>query len=86
MIKMKIIEDKKSDKQCEECGRNWNNTKELYVIHIFGCNHSICKECSEELFKKLLVLDCRYMGKLKTKEDMQRKANAQRYTNAKTNI
>lgn len=70
MIKMRI--DTSPEAVCGECGNDWGHTREMYDIVLFGRQESICKACSDTLFRKLLRASCMYDGKVKTKEDKER--------------
>ena len=69
-IKMRINYD--SDSVCENCGRSYKNTKEMYDMMFCGNKYTICFECVDELFQKTLSATCKYNGKVKSKEDLAR--------------
>lgn len=69
-FKMKIVEDKES--KCEFCNEKWKNVEEMYKLKIGDNVYTICRGCVQQLFTKLLTADCKYIGKLKSKEDMDR--------------
>lgn len=69
-IKMRVNTDKNSF--CEECGKTWNYTAEMYDLFIFGKVHQICRKCSDVLFQKTLKAGCIYNSKVKQKEDLKR--------------
>ena len=69
-FKMRIVEDKESE--CEFCNEEWKNVEEMYDLKMGNDIYRICRGCSQKLFTKLLTADCKYIGKLKSKEDMRR--------------
>lgn len=77
MIKMKVNLDKNS--VCDECGRDWMHTAEMYTILLFGEKRNICRTCCDSVFRKTLSASCMYNGKVKGKEDKVRAANEAKY-------
>ena len=71
MIKMRI--NKKKESKCDECNTQYIDTLEMYDIMLVDSLHTICYDCANELFHKLLKADCLYNGKLKDKEDQVRR-------------
>lgn len=69
-IKMRVNANKSSS--CTNCGTVWKNTKEMYDLMLCGKMFTLCYDCVGELFHKTLSADCKYNGKIKSKEDMQR--------------
>lgn len=62
----------KTDSECEFCGAKWKNVEEMYDLKIGNEINTICRDCEQQLFLKLLTADCKYIGKLKSKEDIER--------------
>lgn len=77
MIKMKVNLDK--DSICEECGRDWMHTAEMYTVQVFGEKHDMCRNCSDALFRKTLKAACMYNEKVKGKEDKIRADNERKW-------
>lgn len=69
---MKMRVNKNPDAYCEECECLWKHTEEMYDLMLCGNVQTICKQCAEELFRKLLRKSCAYNAKVKSPEDMQR--------------
>lgn len=69
----------KSDSRCNNCNRPYNFTKEMYDIMFIDSKYTICKECCELLFSKLLKADCMYNQKLKSSDDLSRVERSKRY-------
>lgn len=69
-FKMRILD--KEETTCEFCNQEWKNVEEMYNLKIGDEIYTICRGCVQQLFQKLLTADCRYMGKIKSKEDIQR--------------
>lgn len=70
MIKMRINEDNKS--KCEECKISWDYTGCMYDLMLVDTKFTLCRECADTLFGKLLKASCMFNGKVKNKEDMAR--------------
>lgn len=70
MIKMR--ENKNENSKCTVCGIKWENTRMMLDIKFNEEIICICKNCSDELFKKLLKSDCIYNERVKTNEDQKR--------------
>ena len=70
MIKMRINKNEKSE--CENCGVNWEYTSAMYDLMLVGSVHTICRQCSQELFQKLLKAECMQNAKIKSNEDIKR--------------
>lgn len=70
MIKMGICND--TEAVCDECGRDWHHTREMYRVKMFGQKHIVCKVCADMIFRKFLRASCLYDGKVKTKVDHER--------------
>lgn len=84
MIKMRVNNDKNS--KCDECGRTWNNTKEMIDINIFNEIHCICFECNQILFQKTLRVECNYNSRVKSKEDQIRARRVESLKDTKPHI
>ena len=67
---MRIVENEES--QCQFCNEKWKNVEEMYNLKISENVYTICRGCVQQLFTKLLTADCKYIGKVKTKEDIER--------------
>lgn len=69
-IKMRVNQDKIS--VCGNCGTKWGYTREMYDMKIFGEVHTICYECTDVVFHKVLTAQVKNQAKVKSKEDMVR--------------
>lgn len=69
-IKMRV--NKKKDCECDFCGEKWKNVPEMYDMMLLDDMYTICKQCTQELFLKILKADCMYNSKLKSNEDIVR--------------
>lgn len=78
-MKMRVVTNAESC--CEECGKKYKFTKEMYQIKIFGEVRYICYECVDALFHKTLTATVNYNGKVKSKEDMERIARSKQLEN-----
>ena len=67
MIKMRVNKSKQS--VCDECGTEFMDTLEMYDIMFVSEMYTVCYDCANTLFHKLLKADCLYNGKLKDKDD-----------------
>lgn len=70
MIKMRVNKSKQS--VCDECGTEFMDTLEMYDIMFVSEMYTVCYDCANTLFHKLLKADCLYNGKLKDKDDQIR--------------
>lgn len=71
---IRMRESKKKDAICCECGIPYKHTRAITEIQIGENRMLICKSCEETLFRKLLLLDCKYNSRLKSSEDIKRSA------------
>lgn len=69
-IKMRVNNNDESFCLC--CGTRYKYTKEMYDLSICGTEFTLCFDCVEILFKKLLRANTMYNGKVKTPLDIQR--------------
>lgn len=69
-IKMKVVNDKNSC--CNECGKKYNNTKEMYGLMLCNTKFTLCFDCVDVLFHKTLKSSCLYNSRLKSKDDLER--------------
>ena len=72
-IKMRINNDK--DSRCNNCNTEWENTAEMYDVHICKTTFTLCRKCTELLFHKTLRASVLYNAKIKTKQDQKRISN-----------
>ena len=72
-IKMRINNDKYS--KCSECSTKWDDTAEMYDIHLCNNTFTLCRKCSEVLFHKTLRASVLYNSKTKSKSDQKRIIN-----------
>lgn len=77
-IKMRINHNK--DSVCDLCDSKWKNVPEMYDIMLKDQIFTVCKQCTSELFHKILKADCLYSGKTKSNEDLQRLKNYEEIT------
>ena len=71
-MSIRMRENQKKESKCENCGTKYINTREMIDIKISGHQHTLCYKCYDELFTKLLRMQCAYQAKLKSKEDIER--------------
>ena len=69
-IKMRVNMNNQS--VCDECGKKYMNTKEMYDLRLCGELHTLCYDCVDTLFHKTLSAQCKYNNKLKSSEDLER--------------
>ena len=69
-FKMRVVEDKNC--KCQFCNEEWKNVEEMFDLKIEDNIYRMCRGCMQDLFQKLLTADCKYIGKLKSKEDIAR--------------
>ena len=72
MKEMKMRVNTNKDSKCEFCGESWKNVEEMYDLKIGEEKSTMCRHCEQQLFLKLLTADCKYIGKIKDKEDIDR--------------
>ena len=77
MIRMRENHDKLSI--CTSCGAKYQETAFLFdyslLNEIYEVKFTLCRACTDMLFTKVLKMTCKFNGKVKTKEDMQRITN-----------
>ena len=71
--------------KCQECGIRWKNTKEMYDIQICDSKFTLCFDCIDKIFHKVLKADCMYNSKVKSQEDLERVRNYNAIKNPTTN-
>jgi hypothetical protein len=81
MLGMKIENNKQS--KCENCGREYNYTPEMYNLKIIDRKFTLCKSCIDILFGKLLRADVMYNEKIKSNDDIKRIERSKRWTDGK---
>lgn len=72
-IKMRVNNHK--DSICDFCNEKWKNVPEMYDMMLLDNYYTICKQCTSEIFHKILKADCLYSGKIKSNEDLARIRN-----------
>ena len=70
---IKMRENKNKGSICEECLVKWNETKVMYDLMLLKNKTTLCSDCTETLFKKILTMQCAYNSKIKSQEDLSRK-------------
>lgn len=78
---MKMRTNHDTESSCDECGCVWKNTEEMYDLMLCGEIHVLCKQCADGLFNRLLRMSCKYNGRVKSQEDMQRIQKAKEWRN-----
>lgn len=69
---MKFRVNKNKNSICNECGRKYGETREMYDLQLFKNVNSICSICLENLVMKSLYMETQYNARVKNGEDMQR--------------
>jgi len=67
--------NQKETSKCQECGCKWKSTKEMYDIMVCDSKFTLCYDCKNLLFHKLLKSDCNYNNRTKSQDDMLRIRN-----------
>lgn len=70
-MKMRVNNHKESI--CDFCNEKWKNVPEMYDMMLLDNVYTICKQCTQEIFLKILKADCLYNSKLKSNEDIARR-------------
>ena len=53
---IKMRENKNKGSVCEECLVKWNETKVMYDLMLIKTKTTLCSDCTETLFKKILTM------------------------------
>lgn len=69
---MKMRINNKKNSCCDECGCQFKHTEEMYDFMICGTVYTVCKQCSDKMFRLLLKASCGYNAKVKSADDMAR--------------
>lgn len=69
-IKMRV--NNNTNSCCNECGKKYMNTKEMYDLMLCGEKYTLCFDCVDLIFHKTLKSSVMYNNKLKGKTDMER--------------
>lgn len=79
MVKMRV--NQKQSSKCQGCGNRWKNVKEMYDLQICDTKFTLCSNCTDKIFHKLLRAECMYNSRLKSQEDMERVRNNNKMLN-----
>lgn len=69
-IKMRVNENTLSI--CEECKTKYHNVEVMYDLFIVDTKFTLCHDCCDKVFRKILKAQCLWNGKIKDKQDMER--------------
>ena len=67
--------NQKESSKCQECGHIWKNVKEMYDLQICNNKFTLCSDCTDKIFHKLLKAECMYNARVKSQVDMARVRN-----------
>lgn len=73
-IKMRVNYDTNS--VCQNCGRKYMSTEVMHDVYFVDKSYTLCYDCIDVIFQKILTAQCNWSSKVKDKSDMARINNA----------